>query len=363
MNRLHISLIFITLLIAGFSIFSFVNNIQADTSGTVIMKVKISVCGNGILEGGEQCDGDDNGGKACSYLGYRSGALECTASCEFDVSNCNTTAEENVAAIFNVFVGGSQTLHNGEQSVTVELPADFYSDSLRLEMFSYSSTTIADLKPAPSGEQFLSKIYDLNFFDSSGNSVPILSEPATVTLVYADSDVNQIIESSIKPYKFRDDDSSWNSISESTLDTENNTVTFTTQSFGRSALLGSVPISTDAISSPKSSSIGRGRRLVYLPQIADKNITDYIDSTLSILDFSNNGAENAKNTEKNVKQNEGPAEKSINNPKTSKKTYFTIKSNDSLNDYDKNVTESKLKAIITSLVIIYVILMRLAILL
>lgn len=46
------------------------------------------VCGNGILEAGEQCDGGDLGGASCGSLGYDSGTLYCTASCTYNESDC-----------------------------------------------------------------------------------------------------------------------------------------------------------------------------------------------------------------------------------------------------------------------------------
>jgi hypothetical protein len=46
------------------------------------------VCGNGALEAGEFCDGDDLGGSTCLTLGEGDGELACEAGCTFDVSDC-----------------------------------------------------------------------------------------------------------------------------------------------------------------------------------------------------------------------------------------------------------------------------------
>lgn len=45
-------------------------------------------CGDGVIDDGEQCDGANLGGKTCANLGYVSGALGCTESCDFDLSDC-----------------------------------------------------------------------------------------------------------------------------------------------------------------------------------------------------------------------------------------------------------------------------------
>ena len=50
-----------------------------------------SVCGNGIVEAGEACDGR-HGGATCTDLGFDGGTLRCDASCAFDTSTC-TSAE------------------------------------------------------------------------------------------------------------------------------------------------------------------------------------------------------------------------------------------------------------------------------
>jgi len=49
-----------------------------------------TVCGDGIKEGTEECDGKDLGGTTCESLGFTGGDLSCTASCTFDTSVCTT---------------------------------------------------------------------------------------------------------------------------------------------------------------------------------------------------------------------------------------------------------------------------------
>ena len=45
------------------------------------------VCGNGIIETGEECDGNNFGGKTCKSEGFASGTLNCI-NCSLDTSNC-----------------------------------------------------------------------------------------------------------------------------------------------------------------------------------------------------------------------------------------------------------------------------------
>ncbi|MBI5509768.1 MAG: hypothetical protein HY903_13520 [Deltaproteobacteria bacterium] len=50
-------------------------------------------CGNGLVDGSEDCDGASLNGASCGGLGYTAGpGLACTADCSFDVSGCTSTA-------------------------------------------------------------------------------------------------------------------------------------------------------------------------------------------------------------------------------------------------------------------------------
>ncbi len=47
-----------------------------------------STCGDGVIDVGEQCDGGNLGGNACTSLGYYSGNLVCSDQCTFDITQC-----------------------------------------------------------------------------------------------------------------------------------------------------------------------------------------------------------------------------------------------------------------------------------
>ncbi|MEM2956603.1 MAG: LamG-like jellyroll fold domain-containing protein [Candidatus Pacearchaeota archaeon] len=65
---------------------------------TAYVTVQESVCGNGIIEEGEECDDGNLGGQTCQSLGYAGGELSCTLNheyeygygggCMFDTSQC-----------------------------------------------------------------------------------------------------------------------------------------------------------------------------------------------------------------------------------------------------------------------------------
>ncbi|MBS3071419.1 hypothetical protein J4408_00345 [Candidatus Pacearchaeota archaeon] len=46
------------------------------------------VCGNGLVESGEQCDLNNLNGKSCETQEFSSGTLVCSSECVFDISSC-----------------------------------------------------------------------------------------------------------------------------------------------------------------------------------------------------------------------------------------------------------------------------------
>ena len=46
------------------------------------------ICGNGIAQPGEECDGEDLGDADCSGLGFDPGILSCRSDCSYDVTAC-----------------------------------------------------------------------------------------------------------------------------------------------------------------------------------------------------------------------------------------------------------------------------------
>lgn len=59
------------------------------TSQDVAATVKASVCGNKIIEGGEDCEGDDLDSQTCESLGFGPGTLVCDTACSFDTLGCS----------------------------------------------------------------------------------------------------------------------------------------------------------------------------------------------------------------------------------------------------------------------------------
>lgn len=81
---MKIFLIFLLLFSESF----FVSQVFANATTPVDATINLSICGNNIAEGSEDCDNTDVRGKTCAGLGYGGGILTCDISCSFDTSNC-----------------------------------------------------------------------------------------------------------------------------------------------------------------------------------------------------------------------------------------------------------------------------------
>lgn len=53
----------------------------------------LTICGNGVREGGEPCDGLDVGAAKCADRGFTGGAMACTPQCILDTSMCMSDLE------------------------------------------------------------------------------------------------------------------------------------------------------------------------------------------------------------------------------------------------------------------------------
>lgn len=84
-SRKHLILFIISL-----SLLNWGNFVLAAQTGAVLATIRITVCGNGVIETGEQCDslGSVLGGATCASRGFSSGTLSCQPSCEFNTSAC-----------------------------------------------------------------------------------------------------------------------------------------------------------------------------------------------------------------------------------------------------------------------------------
>lgn len=65
-----------------------------DTSGCT--DEEPAVCGDGVREGAEECDGEDLGGRSCEDFGFPGGILSCGSGCRLDTSACGGSCGDGI---------------------------------------------------------------------------------------------------------------------------------------------------------------------------------------------------------------------------------------------------------------------------
>ena len=72
-----------------------------------------SYCGDGYIDGTEECDGSALDSETCVTQGYDTGDLACSASCEFDISDCSSSTS-------SCFPAGTKVLMADESYKNIE---------------------------------------------------------------------------------------------------------------------------------------------------------------------------------------------------------------------------------------------------
>jgi len=178
-NQLITYIFIIFPLLLGSSFFLFQNSIFAASDATVEATIKISVCGNGIKEGSEQCDGSDLAGQSCTTEGYTGGTLSCSASCTFNTSACTTAAPAPASG------GGGGGYVAPVTSVVFSGRAYPKSTVTLLKDAQISATTIAgadaNFQISVSGLSGGNYIFSVYSEDNKGNRSSLLTFPVGIT--------------------------------------------------------------------------------------------------------------------------------------------------------------------------------------
>lgn len=79
------------IILSGIYLYLFTNlNLKSEKvkGDSITFHLAISLCGNGVVEGSEDCEGGDLNGGSCTELGYAGGVLSCDPSCTYDLTDC-----------------------------------------------------------------------------------------------------------------------------------------------------------------------------------------------------------------------------------------------------------------------------------
>ncbi len=266
--------------LSGVSVFAH-RTALANETGVVNASVQLAICGDGIKNYGEQCDMGDLNGKACTGLGYDGGTLGCSIACEFDVTSCTTSATASAVSVLTPTADRTYVLPDGDDSLGIFLPQDFFANELSLFLFSHPATTTS-----PSGQSLVGKLYDLIFVSENGDIEHELNKASTITLSYADTDLRAVDESTLAPYRSEDSGASWIVVPDYIFDRAHKTITFTTINFSLFSIFGLPASPSGSGSGTGSGGASTGNFGNVVPQKATPEEKKQI---IKIADFNGDG--------------------------------------------------------------------------
>ena len=157
------------------------------------------------------------------------------------------------------------------------VPSNFASTtvSANFQAKQIDSTAFYNTAGTPNGQTAVgTTVYNLKALADATTVIPSFDSPLTVTLTYSPSDIGSLDESSLKIYRY--DGSTWNALSNCSVDTNAHTVTCSTSNFSDFAIFGSPVASPTPAPQQQSqgggggggsiSSGGGGGRIVSIPQ-------------------------------------------------------------------------------------------------
>jgi hypothetical protein len=136
-----------------------------------------SLCGNGNIDSGEECDGSNLGGQTCASRGYAGGTLTCNSNCTFNTSQCTSASSDGGGGGFFAPPPETAVVFSGraypKSTVTILKDAQIAATTIAGSDANFS-VKISGL----SGGNYIFSVYSE---DKEGNRSSLLTFPVSVT--------------------------------------------------------------------------------------------------------------------------------------------------------------------------------------
>lgn len=150
------------------------------TSIDVDAKITISVCGNGVAEGGEDCDTTDLKSATCQGLGYNGGKLACNISCSYDTSVCvaPTVTQQSVQeSKTSIDVTNTSQPQIIQPTVSPNIGATITNGLVRPQRIPNNYQPVTPQRPLPAG---------LKYFDINNIGKILMRDLSTVVTLWVE---------------------------------------------------------------------------------------------------------------------------------------------------------------------------------
>ena len=169
----------------------------------------------------------------------------CTGSSTFTNSNSASATTSS---------GGSLSLTNSNAgSVTLGIPSSFASTDATFQAKQLDKTSVIASTGSPSGFTAVGNhVYDFKAYQDATTAISSFLNPITITVTYTDADVVGLDTSTLKIYRYAN--STWNLLTNCTVNTTAKTVSCTTTGFSTFVLFGQNSSSSSSSNSSSNSS-------------------------------------------------------------------------------------------------------------
>ncbi len=144
-------------------------------------------------------------------------------------------------------VGGSALLSDGGAVASLTIPAGFSDENANFQIKRLVEDTVIGAIGSPASYTSVgNNVYEMRSITETTELISVFDVPITVTLSYTADDIVGVIESSLRIFRWNG--SSWNALSNCSVDTSLRMVTCETGEFSTFALFGS-PLPSSSVSS------------------------------------------------------------------------------------------------------------------
>lgn len=135
--------------------------------------------------------------------------------------------------------GGTLSLTSGQYGLSLSVPVNFSDADHDFQIEKLTKTEVFNTVSKPSGfSEVGDYVYNLHALEDTATATSMFDEPITVTISYADVDIDGLDEQTFKIYRIEDGEEDWVELSNCSVDTADKEVSCQTENFSTFSLFG-----------------------------------------------------------------------------------------------------------------------------